>query len=300
MDNYRKVSPEIKCGDLILKLDLGKPSKTAQNKALQELRETPENIQKGLIELKNLLQAETKLNIPKTDEEWLILYLRACKFYPESARDLVRRNYTIRRKYTEITNLLMTIKLKPVFDNNLVTMLPWRDQHGRRIIVSVMKQWDHKAVPYDTVYAACALCTELIQLEVETQINGVMYLVDLQELTFGQALQYTPYRIKRILDNIQNNIPLRVKGFHVVNQPKFFEPIFSTFKLFFNPKFAARIMLHGTNYESLHRYISPEYLPECYGGTMKTEFRYGPETYQLLSHYEKYFEDLLQYGFRKH
>lgn len=27
---------------------------------------------------------------PKGNEEWLIRYLRPCKYYPESARDLVR------------------------------------------------------------------------------------------------------------------------------------------------------------------------------------------------------------------
>ncbi|XP_065356436.1 alpha-tocopherol transfer protein-like [Calliphora vicina] len=293
MENNRKTSPEIKCGDLILKLDLGKPSETAQKKALKELRETSENIQKGIYELKRLLQAETDLIIPQDNEEWLIKYLRPCKFYPESARDLVRRHYNLRHKYKEITNVLKPFKLKQVFDANMVTILPQRDQHGRRIIMSLMgKQCDYNILPYDIMYAAGTLCTDLLQLEPETQINGVVYIVDLQGLSFSQALQHTPYRNKRVLDYIQNNIPLRVKGFHVVNQPKIFEPIFAAIKLFFNSKYAERIQLHGSNYKSLHRYVSAECLPQCYGGTMKTELMYGRETYQLLSHFEEYFEDI--------
>ncbi|XP_065356437.1 alpha-tocopherol transfer protein-like [Calliphora vicina] len=301
MEDIRKTSPEIKCGDLILKLDLGKPSETAQKKALKELRETPENIQKGLIELKRLLQAETDLNIPQDNEEWLIKYLRPCKFYPESARDLVRRHYNLRQKYNEITQLLKPLNLKKPFDANVVTILPQRDQNGCRIIMSLMgKQCDYNALPYDIMYAAGTLCTDLLQLEPETQIHGVVYIVDLQGLSFSQALQHTPYRNKRALDYVQNNIPLRIKGFHVVNQPKFFEPIFSAIKLFFNSKFAERILLHGSNYKSLQRYISPECLPQCYGGTMNSELMYGRETYQLLSHFEDYFEDIKQYGFKNH
>lgn len=50
------MSPEIKCGDCILKLELDEPKGSLQQKALQELRETPENIQKGLKELKKLLE----------------------------------------------------------------------------------------------------------------------------------------------------------------------------------------------------------------------------------------------------
>ncbi|XP_037824239.1 alpha-tocopherol transfer protein-like [Lucilia sericata] len=295
------MSPEIKCGDLILKLDLGQPSAKAQEKALQELRETPENIENGLKQLQILLEAETDLYIPQTNVEWLMKFLRACKFYPESARDLVKRYYNIRRKYTEITKDLTPPKLKHVFDANLVTILPQRDQDGRRIVVTVSagKPWNYKVIPHENVYAASTLCTELIQLEQETQINGVVYIVDLHDLSISQALQFTPYRMKRVLDYIQNNIPLRVKGLHVVNQPKIFEPIFATIKIFFNKKFNERIILHGTNYASLHRYISPDCLPECYGGTLKTKLMYGPETYELLSHYQEYLEGLEKYGFKK-
>lgn len=51
------MSPEIKCGEFILRLELEMPDDDSLKlKALQELRETPENIEKGLKELKILLQ----------------------------------------------------------------------------------------------------------------------------------------------------------------------------------------------------------------------------------------------------
>lgn len=56
------MSPEIKCGDFILKLELEMPDDDSLKlKALQELRETPENIEKGLKELKILLQGHLKI-----------------------------------------------------------------------------------------------------------------------------------------------------------------------------------------------------------------------------------------------
>lgn len=118
-------------------------------------------------------------------------------------------------------------------------------------------------------------------------------------LSFGQALKMTPYRSKRVLDYVQGSLPHRVKAFHIVNQPKIFEPIFAAIKPFFNEKFQSRIIMHGNNYESLHKYISPECLPERYGGTIKTDLLYGPETYALLSHYEEHYKSLMEYGFKK-
>ncbi|XP_037823505.1 alpha-tocopherol transfer protein-like [Lucilia sericata] len=288
--------------ELVLKLELEEPSLKAQQKALQELRETPENIRKGLKEFKELLEGLTDLNIPKTDEKWLLTFLRACKFYPESARDLVRRYFNIRQKYSEITNLLTPLKVKQVFDANIVSLLPQRDQEGRRIIAThaAGDRWNPKLISLDVIYAASTLCTELIQLEPETQINGVVYIADMKGLGISQALQYTPSRALRTLNYIQNNIPLRVKAIHFVNAPKIFEPIFGGVKIFFNEKFAKRILIHSKGFDSLHRYISPEYLPECYGGTLKMDLLYGPETYKLLLPYQEYFENFDKYGFKKY
>ncbi|KAM7351892.1 alpha-tocopherol transfer protein-like [Cochliomyia hominivorax] len=292
------MSCDIKSIDFILKLDLGEPSEKAKEKALKELRETPENIENGLRELKKLLKDETDLNIPRTNDEWLIKFLRVCKFYPESARDLIKRHYNVRRKYEEITKVLVPSKLKLVFDANLVTILPQRDQHGRRIIVSQAgKHWNYKKIHRDILYAAGTLCTDLLQLEPETQINGLIYILDLQGLSFLQTFEFNPYAVKRILDYLQGNVPLRIKSFHIVNQPNIFQPIYAAAKPFFSKKHGSRIVLHGTNYKSLHEHISPDCLPECYGGNLKMPLMNGRETYACLEPYEKYFEGLKEYGF---
>lgn len=62
--------------------------------AKEELRETSENITNGIKELRNLLeeielQNPERYRFPKSNNFWLINFLRICKFYPESARDRV-------------------------------------------------------------------------------------------------------------------------------------------------------------------------------------------------------------------
>ncbi|VVD02715.1 unnamed protein product [Leptidea sinapis] len=54
-------------------------------KAEKELRETPENVEKALKELRELLKGETNLVIPFEDDDFLMKFLRPCKFYAESA-----------------------------------------------------------------------------------------------------------------------------------------------------------------------------------------------------------------------
>ena len=63
-------------------------SEAARKKALEELRETPENVANGLKELRQIVIDDGKLNYDLSDE-MLMIFLRPCKFYPKSAFELV-------------------------------------------------------------------------------------------------------------------------------------------------------------------------------------------------------------------
>lgn len=60
--------------------------------AVKELRETSENVSKALQELRDLLKADTTINC-LTDDAFLILFLRPCKYYAESAYKLVSKSF---------------------------------------------------------------------------------------------------------------------------------------------------------------------------------------------------------------
>ena len=160
------------------------------------------------------------------------------------------------------------------------------------------EEWNPKFVTADEIYSASTLITDLANMEPETQINGIVYILDLSDLTFSKSLQLTPGRAMRILEFIQDNIPTRVKGFHIVNQPRIIQPVFYAAKQFFTTKYNPRIHMHGTNYESLHQYIAPECLPKHYGGLLDMKQSYGRETYELMEPFEDYFVELQKCGFK--
>jgi retinaldehyde-binding protein 1 len=56
--------------------------------ARRELRETPEVREKSILELRTLLHNATDLHY-RDDDEFLLIFLRPCHFYPESALNLV-------------------------------------------------------------------------------------------------------------------------------------------------------------------------------------------------------------------
>lgn len=83
--------PEIKLGgDFTLRLELDELSDELKEVARKELRENDDLQKQSMEELRELLKAETDLKTPLHKDAWLIRFLRPCKYYPESARDLVR------------------------------------------------------------------------------------------------------------------------------------------------------------------------------------------------------------------
>lgn len=69
-------------------LDTSPLNDTMQVLAEKELRETPEIREAAIIELRRLLHSATDLHY-RDDDDFLLIFLRPCHFYPESALKMV-------------------------------------------------------------------------------------------------------------------------------------------------------------------------------------------------------------------
>ncbi|KAL5279502.1 hypothetical protein ACFFRR_003862 [Megaselia abdita] len=293
--------PEVKItDDFTLRFEIDGLTELGKQVAEKELRETPEVKQKAIEELKKLLEAETDYVLPLDNEEWLVRFLRPCKFYPESARDLVKRYYNFKVKHSKLYDGLTPEKEANLFQNNILTVSGSRDQLGRRVLVLELgKKWNHKKVTLDEVFKGCVLFVESAMLEPETQVNGGIVIFDMEGLSMQQTWQFTPSFAKLIVDWLQDSIPLRVKAIHIVNQPKIFNLVFALFKPFFREKLRSRIYFHGNDRESLHKHISAKCLPACYGGVSEVQRIDADQWYKLLMLCNKEYEAINSYGVKK-
>ena len=63
--------------------------------------------------------------------------------------------------------------------------------------------------------------------------------------------------------------PIRIHALHILHQSWIFDAIFAVFKPLLDTNMKNRLFFHGNSYESLHKHIEPEDLPESYGGVRK-------------------------------
>lgn len=292
--------PSIQLGDYVLRFELEDLTPFGKEVAKNELRETPEIKAKAVQELRALLKEQDELVVPLDNDDWMVRFLRPCKFYPQSAYELIKRYYQFKVKHWDMYLDLSPSREANIFKQNILAVFPNRDQLGRRILLLELgKSWKHKEVSLDEVYKGCVLFLEAAMLEPETQVHGAVVIFDMDGLSMQQVWQFTPPFAKRIVDWLQDAVPLRIKGIYIINQPKIFNVVFALFKPFLREKLRNRIIFLGSDRESLYKHISQECLPHCYGGTVDAPRVQGEQWYELLLKCDNEYNAINRYGYLK-
>ncbi|KAG5886525.1 hypothetical protein JTB14_024177 [Gonioctena quinquepunctata] len=257
-------------------------------------------IRDAIITLRDLLKEEKDLKLPLDNDIWLVRFLRPCKFYPESALESIKRYYAFKVKHSDMYDGLMPSTERNIFQQDILTVQPNRDQFGRRmLIVELGNKWKCSEVSLDEVFKGCVLFLEAAMLEPETQVCGAVVFLDMDGLSLSQTTKFTPSFAKKLLDWLQDCVPLRIKNIHIVNQPYVFKMVFALFKPFLREKLRNRLIFHGTDRKSLHQYVSPKCLPENYGGTLDLPRIDGKQWLELLEMCDKEYEAINSYGYNK-
>uniref|UniRef100_A0A146LF31 Alpha-tocopherol transfer protein-like n=4 Tax=Lygus hesperus TaxID=30085 RepID=A0A146LF31_LYGHE len=292
--------PTCKVDGYTLRLETDDPPSEVKEIARKELRETPEVVEQAVKELRELLKEEEGLYCPLENDAWLVRFLRPTKFYPKSALELVKNYYSFKVKHKDIYNGLVPSSEQNVFTHDVISVFPKRDQLGRRILCLYLgKKWKHNKVSLDEIYKGAVLFMEAAMIEPETQICGASVIFDMDGLSLAQTMQFTPPFAKRIVDWLQDSVPLRVKAIHIINQPYIFNMVFALFKPFLREKLRNRIIFHGTDRKSLHKHLDPSCLPKEYGGTMDVPLVHSNNWYTIMSQLEPEYEKINSYGYKK-
>ncbi|XP_074097677.1 clavesin-2-like [Cotesia typhae] len=254
---------------MAFQLEVGPLDEETKKLAEVELRETPENVKNGIATLRKLLE-ESKTLYYRTDDEFLLIFLRPCKFYPESAYALMQRIADFKVKNAALLDNLMPDDEKTaIFENNVVNVLKDRDHKRRRVlIVNAGKSWDPSKVTADQMFRIFYLIHEAAMLEPESQVRGVVVIMDFDGLSMKQVMGLSPSFSMRLLSFIQDALPLRLKEVHFVKQPFLFNIVWNMFKPFTREKLRKRMFFHGSKMNSLHAYLAPSHLPMDYGGEL--------------------------------
>ncbi|KAL0849063.1 hypothetical protein ABMA28_013425 [Loxostege sticticalis] len=240
-------------------------------KARLELNEDPKRIESDLQHLKEWIAKQPHLRA-RTDDQWLIVFLRGCKYSLERAKEKLDLYYTMRTAVPELFNTKPSNELfNEILDLGPMVILPKAPGPDSPVISLVRPGvYDPSKYTMMDVMSCASMIQKIVLIENDNAVvAGFQSIMDLEGTTMAHYLQMSPLQMKKMVMFSQEAAPIRMKGFHYLNAPSFFETIFNTMKTFLNEKNRNRIQVHK-NVDDLYKTIPKEYLPAEYGGNAGT------------------------------
>ncbi|KAH8327389.1 hypothetical protein KR074_005318, partial [Drosophila pseudoananassae] len=270
-----------------------------QENAIKILNEVPERLDDDIAALRTWIKQQPHLKA-RTDDQFLVNFLRGCKFSLERTKSKIDRFYTLRTKYPEFYggHNVDVDKLLEIFRLGSIVLLPRPlNDNGPRLALIRMAAYDPNKYTFQEVNVAGGLMQQIMLDEDDVAIvNGMISILDLSNVTTGHFLQMTPTFAKKMTVFQEEALPLRPQGIHFINTPNGFETIFNMVKPMMSKKQQGRLYVHGTKWEALYEQIPKQYLPVEYGGENGSIPELLKEWEQRILAYRNYWEEEKNYG----
>lgn len=239
-----------------------------QKIANEELNEVPERIQSDVDALKSWLQQATHIK-SREDDQFLVTFLRGCKYSLEKAKKKIEMYYTARTTTPEFFSNRDPSDnfLSEIIDLGCILPLPVDESKSEpRVILTRLGHYDYSKYDFLSVMKVTYLMADWCMIHSDvTVINGHINVVDLRGCGIGLMAQITPNVIKK-LSSLLEPFPVRVKAIHLVHPPRGIETAFKLLMSVCHEKLRNRIYMHE-NFDALFKVVDKKHLPSEYGGT---------------------------------
>lgn len=245
-----------------------KLSDELQKIAREELNEVPERIESDLAALRVWLNQNKNLK-SRDDDQFLVAFLRGCKYSLEKTKKKILMYYTARTTTPEFFNDRdPTDSLtQEILGHGLIMPLPVDESKAfPKIVLTRLGGCDFTKFDFLQVMKTTYLMSDMCMIHSDvTIVVGNINIVDLRGCGLTLMSQITPQLIRK-LSSLLEPFPVRIKAIHLVNPPRGIATVYNLFMSLCHEKLRNRVYMHDT-FEDLHKIVDKRHLPVEYGGT---------------------------------
>lgn len=244
-------------------------------KARAELREIPEKRMESIRQLRKAIESyrrlpgEEELVFRRTDNRFLLRFLRSRKFDVERALHVYVNYHKYRHKHREWLKDGVSPDdpaLRHIMESGVFAVLPTPLKDGSRGVCLYPSRWDVATMdPLQCCRVFFHVIDKLMEDE-EAQVHGVSILDNIENSTLQKLYQFMRSEVWKLGIELQDAFPARFKGLHFINQPWYVSLIMSVVKPLLKQKHRDRFHTHGTDVASFYEYVDPENLFADFGG----------------------------------
>ncbi|XP_062554116.1 alpha-tocopherol transfer protein-like [Armigeres subalbatus] len=247
-------------------------SDALRKKASEELNENNKYTAGELEALRTWIKQSEHIR-GRTDQQFLISFLRVCKHSLQRVKEKMDIYYSIRSVMPEVMANRDPLDplIRKVIKMGVSVPLP-RTVHpdDPKVMLIRGNAFEGDVCDFSDVQKVFTMIGD-IQFRDDDQlvICGETAIIDMGNSSSGYFFNFNLSFLKKAAILNQQGRPLRQKGFHFINTPKGFEVVINVFKSLMTEKNRDKtIIFHGSSLQSLHKYFPKSILPTEYGGDL--------------------------------
>lgn len=245
--------------------------------------ETVEIRNQGLQELRTLmqekLQKEPEFKYPRTDDQFLLPFLRVGKYNTQKA--FTRLNNFAHFWYSaskrSLIEGLKASEVRDVYGDGMMQLLTKsKDAHGNLITCLRMGALDPtKFSPLKAMQLSTYMLLMVFHDE-DLQLHGTTYVETMEGFSLSNSMKLSKNmdskEQKEMMSLATDTFPMRIRDIYVIHQPWYFTFFWTLVRPFLKAKLVKRLHLLGNKLDELHKIVKPEDLPHDFGGTLDEPF----------------------------
>uniref|UniRef100_T1GDS8 CRAL/TRIO N-terminal domain-containing protein n=1 Tax=Megaselia scalaris TaxID=36166 RepID=T1GDS8_MEGSC len=260
-----------------------------QKIAIEELNEVPERVNDDIQALREWVQKQPHLK-SRTSDQFLVAFLRGCKFSIEKAKKKLDKFYTLRHTLPEIyLNRSVDSKIMEIIKTGVALRLPKPEGYAGPVISIIrVAAYDLNKYSFPEIIKTGTIIGDIQFMEEDNcTISGLVEIMDMTDVTVNHLFHLNPAFLKRCSHYSDEGMPLRHKGIHFICTIPQFDSAYSTLK---------SLMGNKEIEKSKFMEMIWKCLPKEYGGTNGTVDEIIDFWTKKVQEYEDFFEEEKQYG----
>jgi hypothetical protein len=220
-------------------------SESLQKKAIEELFEEPDRIEKDLETFRDWIKKSPHIKSRDHDDQFLVNFLRGCKYSFERAKQKYDLFYTLKTHVPELTKNRdpLNEKVLAAIRQGVGIPLPnVESPDGPKYFLIRPGCYDPSKFAIADIIKTSTMIGELMLRDDDNYvIAGSIGILDFTGVSLPHFLQFNPGFIKKMTMVQQDAMPIRQKASHFVNMPSIALTVFNIFQSFTNEKNKKRV-----------------------------------------------------------